>query len=321
MSEIPQRIHRRRTRGWRLPANTVCVGRPSVWGNPFTPLDRSWGHHFAVVSAFGTALSLRAQGKPHSLPGDYPSDEAIRAALAGKNLACWCPPVLPCHAAVLLTIANPDLFGTRRDTTHLMNTPTQHHPDEVTETPPVGTVFDVGGALAIYWPYCHPCHESYDQRIVLGVEGSADVVPDQPHSAGLGTPLGIIPGMVDPAAPSHPRDPGVAATCAANGVRPGDRPVVVTLCGSMRVFDDMLTVASEETSAGRIVLAPFTVVAATDQDGDHKAMLDELHRRKIDLSSEIVVVTRDGYLGESTRGEIAYAEQTGRTVRYVEVGR
>jgi hypothetical protein len=41
MSAIPQRIHRRRTRGWRLPENTMCVGRPSVWGNPFTPLARS----------------------------------------------------------------------------------------------------------------------------------------------------------------------------------------------------------------------------------------------------------------------------------------
>jgi hypothetical protein len=64
---------------------------------------------------------------------------------------------------------------------------------------------------------------------------------------------------------------------------------------------------------------PCTVVAPKDQGGEHKALLDALHRRKIDVSSEIVVVTRDGYIG--ARGEIAYVEQTGKTVRYVEVGR
>jgi multidrug resistance efflux pump len=94
---------------------------------------------------------------------------------------------------------------------------------------------------------------------------------------------------------------------------------VVCLCGSMRFFDDMLAVASEETAAGRIVLAPFTVVAPDDQGSALKSALDSLHRAKIDLADEIIVVTRDGYIGESTRGEIAYAQETSKAVRYVDL--
>jgi hypothetical protein len=45
----------------------------------------------------------------------------------------------------------------------------------ITQTAPAGTVFDMGGALAIYWPYVHPCHEPYDQYIVLTPEGGAEV--------------------------------------------------------------------------------------------------------------------------------------------------
>jgi hypothetical protein len=96
----------------------------------------------------------------------------------------------------------------------------------------------------------------------------------------------------------------------------GERPRVVCLSGSMRFFDHILTVAAENTAAGRIVLAPFSVVAPEDQDGEFKRMLDELHFRKIDTADEVIVVTVDGYIGESTRNEIAYAEQLGKPVWY-----
>lgn len=98
------------------------------------------------------------------------------------------------------------------------------------------------------------------------------------------------------------------------------RPHIVTLCGSMRFFQQMLDVAAAETAAGRLVLAPFCVVAPDDQDGDFKAMLDELHRRKIDLADEVIVVTdTDSYVGESTSGEIAYATKHSKPVRYAQI--
>ena len=98
------------------------------------------------------------------------------------------------------------------------------------------------------------------------------------------------------------------------------RPDVVTLCGSMRFLAEMLHVAAEQTAAGVIVLAPFVVVQPREQAGDHAALkvrLDELHRRKIDLSDRVIVVSDPtGYIGESTRAEIAYAEGLGMPVRY-----
>jgi hypothetical protein len=89
--------------------------------------------------------------------------------------------------------------------------------------------------------------------------------------------------------------------------------MIVTLCGSMRFFEQMLTVAAEETAKGHIVLAPFSVVALEDQDGEFKAMLDQLHRDKIDLSERIIVVTNQhGYIGASTRSEMVYAARAGK---------
>jgi len=96
------------------------------------------------------------------------------------------------------------------------------------------------------------------------------------------------------------------------GERPA-RPTIVTLCGSMRFFEQMLQVAADETAKGHIVLAPFSVVAPEDQGSDFKAMLDRLHFQKIDLSSQVIVVTNaDGYIGSSTRREMAYALSTGK---------
>jgi hypothetical protein len=87
-------------------------------------------------------------------------------------------------------------------------------------------------------------------------------------------------------------------------------PQVVTLCGSMRFFDLILAVAAEETAAGAVVLAPFTVVTPAEQTRPMKAQLDALHRYKIDLSDRVVVVTdASGYWGESTSGEIAHARR------------
>ncbi|MFD6401189.1 hypothetical protein [Nocardia sp. NPDC060249] len=94
------------------------------------------------------------------------------------------------------------------------------------------------------------------------------------------------------------------------------RAELVTLCGSMRFFSQMLTVAAELTAQGIVVLAPFCVVPSSDQDTLAKTELDELHRDKIRLATRRIVVVSDetGYVGESTRAEIAFAEKLGLIV-------
>ena len=95
----PRRVVRRRTKTWKMPANTVYVGRPSVWGNPFVVGSELIG---------GEKLSAE---KSIALYRQYAreafNERDLRACLRGKNLACWCPLDQPCHADVLLEMANP----------------------------------------------------------------------------------------------------------------------------------------------------------------------------------------------------------------------
>jgi len=103
----PQRIQRKRTKGWKMPQDTVYVGRPTKWGNPF------------VVGKPGGAYSPLVKDRRHAwqlFRSVALSNEKLiataRAELRGKHLACFCPlpsqPYEPdrCHAAVLLEIAN-----------------------------------------------------------------------------------------------------------------------------------------------------------------------------------------------------------------------
>lgn len=88
---------------------------------------------------------------------------------------------------------------------------------------------------------------------------------------------------------------------------------IVTLCGSMRFVDQIMETAADETAKGNIVLAPFAVVAPEHQDSDFKRMLDELHRKKIDMADSVIIVTNQhGYIGDSTRAEMVYAAQQGK---------
>jgi len=104
------------------------------------------------------------------------------------------------------------------------------------------------------------------------------------------------------------------------------RPRIVCLCGSTRFYDAFQRVNFEETMAGRIVLSvgfyPHTPGAIHGESFGiteaEKDALDELHKRKIDLADEIYVLNVGGYIGSSTRGEIAYAEALGRPIRYLE---
>jgi hypothetical protein len=101
---MPERIQRKRTKGWRKPEGAVYVGRPSKWGNPY---ERGrWRYltgkrvgEFAdaadVVRMFESAAKSNAQ-----------TLRTIRDELAGRDLMCWCPLDQPCHADVLLKLAN-----------------------------------------------------------------------------------------------------------------------------------------------------------------------------------------------------------------------
>lgn len=115
---MPERIQLSRRRGWRKPDNTVVVSRPSRWGNPFRLdgkriLIRTGGTDFDPWGEFPTPEKARAhavgafrwQLENHpNVVGFTVGD--VRAELEGKNLACWCPLSSPCHADVLLEIAN-----------------------------------------------------------------------------------------------------------------------------------------------------------------------------------------------------------------------
>lgn len=154
---MPKRIQRRRTAGWRMPENTVYVGRPTRWGNPFgyrelsrglvrfgpkhlERFGRAWdyegrcsgpgaSHHMwfsdddvvetyvrwatreEIVELFRLTLTDPTPGMRAASPsrgGRFlkVTAEDIRRELAGKDLACWCPLGQPCHADVLLEIAN-----------------------------------------------------------------------------------------------------------------------------------------------------------------------------------------------------------------------
>lgn len=109
----PIRVQRKRTKGWKMPPNTIYVGRPTKWGNPFV-VGKAGGAYSALVKDRRHAWQLY-----RSVAFDKPElVAAAQSELRGKNLACFCP--LPtelyaddcCHAAVLLEIANPESRAT-----------------------------------------------------------------------------------------------------------------------------------------------------------------------------------------------------------------
>lgn len=101
------------------------------------------------------------------------------------------------------------------------------------------------------------------------------------------------------------------------------RPEIVVLCGSTRFADELAAARARLTLEGRIVLGPEVLVRSDPAYADlhgavTKADLDELHKRKIDLADRVLVINVGGYIGDSTRGEIEYAERIGRAVDYLE---
>ena len=103
---------------------------------------------------------------------------------------------------------------------------------------------------------------------------------------------------------------------------------VITLCGSTRFKDAFMEAQKRLTLEGNIVIS----VGLFGHSGDNevwedmsedtltktKEMLDDMHKRKIDMADEIFVVNVGGYIGSSTRSEIEYAQAHGKPVRYLE---
>jgi hypothetical protein len=122
MTNEPHRVQLRRTKGWRMPPNTVKVARPGLWGNPYPVAE--FGRELALELF---ASTVRGVWRPQTLKGK-PDDVVARAyelhtgflrrhagdpegnarrMLAGSNLACFCAPDEACHVDILLPLANP----------------------------------------------------------------------------------------------------------------------------------------------------------------------------------------------------------------------
>lgn len=103
---------------------------------------------------------------------------------------------------------------------------------------------------------------------------------------------------------------------------------VITLCGSTKFEKEFKETQKKLTLAGNIVISVGLFGHSGDkevweqmEEGTRtkiKEMLDDMHKRKIDMSDEIFVINVGGYIGESTLSEINYAEKTGKPVKYLE---
>ena len=121
---MPKRIQRKRTKGWKMPAGAVSVCRPGRFGNPFRIGDYALigdpgGHSGPFRMAWCVTSKKHADGRYTHVKDAATAVDLYRRmravlplakdqidALRGKDLACWCAPGEPCHADVLLELAN-----------------------------------------------------------------------------------------------------------------------------------------------------------------------------------------------------------------------
>jgi len=122
---MPKRIQRQRSKGWRMPPNTVYTGRPNKWGNPFRVgihgdaqqcVDLYQRYLDGEISAEDTEWRNSLYDDPDLWGSPYLGKILIWSGaledLRGKNLCCWCPltdsdsNAVPCHADLLLELAN-----------------------------------------------------------------------------------------------------------------------------------------------------------------------------------------------------------------------
>lgn len=103
----PVRIQRKRSKGWRVPPNTVYVGRGSRWGNPFV-IGKDGTAEECIKKFSNYLFPYRHHGPNSNLMHLFMSESNLAdvQTLRGKNLACWCKEDEPCHADLLLRLAN-----------------------------------------------------------------------------------------------------------------------------------------------------------------------------------------------------------------------
>jgi len=115
MSDTPRRIQLRRTKGWCKPEGAVVVARPTKWGNPFdfrAAAEVGYGDgRGAAVDAFAGWLRGEDWGIPQGQTRESMSAKRVvirrgLPELRGRDLCCWCPLDRPCHADVLIRLAN-----------------------------------------------------------------------------------------------------------------------------------------------------------------------------------------------------------------------
>lgn len=114
----PCRVQLKRTKGWKMPPNTVKVTRPGIWGNPFIHKNAAVAvEAYRRLISGGTQSFEMGPGKLQFAKNCHPSTlhwayadfvKTYKHQLRGKNLACWCRLDQPCHADVLLEISNRD---------------------------------------------------------------------------------------------------------------------------------------------------------------------------------------------------------------------
>ncbi|MEQ3466300.1 hypothetical protein ABM135_00235 [Enterococcus cecorum] len=96
---------------------------------------------------------------------------------------------------------------------------------------------------------------------------------------------------------------------------------IITLCGSTRFKDEFIKAQKDLTLQGNIVISVGLFGHSGDVeawDGQTKTMLDDMHKRKIDLADEIFVINVGGYIGKSTASEIQYTHEHGKKIHYLE---
>lgn len=103
----PKRIQRKRTKGWKMPPNTVCVTRPGKYGNPFIVSEKlkpgqSINRVYVAVPTVEDSIECFREYAAEKLAADPHWLDELR----GRDLACFCGPDKPCHADVLLNLAN-----------------------------------------------------------------------------------------------------------------------------------------------------------------------------------------------------------------------
>ena len=104
MADRPIRVQLSRAKGWRMPPGTIKVDRSTRWGNPYRL--HGDGYPMTPQVAVGLFSRLLAEEGGWVMREQLTTVDDVRRQLRGKHLACWCPLDQPCHADVLLGIAN-----------------------------------------------------------------------------------------------------------------------------------------------------------------------------------------------------------------------